>query len=143
MAQTNVQVPIQNRNHDKEVLEKRKILKGDERYKSPGPSAMAMDDRPAARLNYHTSLGRDVGVANDAPDMLYGEHITNKGDSVAGMPCLGEFKHHMSGRVDGGRNQGRNVGSEHIMMPAEPHFPLHRTDQVTQPIEGPILPKDQ
>ena len=37
MAQTNVQVPIERgHQHDVEVLEPRKILRGDERYKSPG-----------------------------------------------------------------------------------------------------------
>ena len=137
MAQTNIQVPIQNRNHDKEVLEKRKILFGDERYKSPGPSAMAWDGKDAPCVLHH---GRhDPGT--EAPDLLYGEHTTDKGQTVAGMPTLGVFKHHMSGRQDNGRNQGRNVGSTHLAMPAEPHFAPHRS--ANTPVEGGItLPKD-
>jgi hypothetical protein len=141
MAQTNVQVPIQQRNHDKEVLEKRKVLFGAERYKAPppgGPSSLGQDDKDQALVVYH-------GTKRESPealDMLYLEHTTDAGQSVAGMPTLGRHKQHMSGRVDHGRNQGRNVGSEHMQMPPEPHMASHR--KAGKPLEGSIsLPKDQ
>jgi len=144
MAQTNVQVPIERgHQHDVEVLEPRKVLKGTERYKSPGPSALAQDDKPAPLVLHHNSVdGPQATPGMEAPDMLYGEHITNAGDVVAGMPGMGVFKQHMSGRVDHGRNQGRNVGSEHLQMQPEPHFAPHRTGALP-PEDGVTLPKDQ
>ena len=107
MAQTNVQVPIEGRRHEEEVVRKRKILRGDERYKSPGPSAMAQDVIPPAIVESHGG----AQVSTKAKEMLYGD-FSSKG-----------HKHHMSGRKDAGRNQGLNVGSTHLDMPAEPHYP--------------------
>jgi len=148
MSQTNIQVPIEQRNHDKEVLEKRKILLGDERFKSPGPSALGQDDKLHPVVLHHNSIGgrgeSGLDLATEAPDMLYHEQTTNVGEVTAGMPGIGMFKQHMSGRRYAGvqYNAGRNVGSTHLEMPAEPHeATLHKKEG---PHElGPILPKDQ
>src|ERR1700751_3730341 len=102
MSQTNVQVPIEQRNHDAEVLKKRPILEGDARFKpaSPpgGPSSLAQDDRPAGLALHHVDLSGRGEAAVEAPDMLYLEHTTNAPGETAGMPHLGNFKQHMSGR---------------------------------------------
>jgi hypothetical protein len=143
MSQTNIQVPIEQRNHDKEVLEKRKILKGAERHRSPGPSANAQDDRHAPLVLHHGA----PQPGSEAPDMLYLEHTTNSGTPVAGMPTTGagRFKQYMSGRRHADQasdlNQGRNVGSTHLEMEAEPHFASHVKEHPTE--LGAILPKDQ
>ncbi len=128
MGQTNIQVPIEQRNHDKEVLEKRKVLYGSERHRSPGPSALGTDDRPEALCVTHGS----AVASPQAPDLLYGEHSE-------GRPRV------MSGRRHGDQisdlNLGRNVGSMHLDMPAEPHMIPHTS---AAPVEGGItLPKDQ
>jgi hypothetical protein len=147
MGQTNIQVPIQQRNHDKEVLEKRKVLEGDSRFKPPnppgGPSSLASDDRHAALALHHNSVSGGNTPAVEAPDMLYLEHTTNAGSSTAGMPHIGNFKQHMSGRRHAGEqyNAGRNVGSTHLQMPAEPHHELHVKE--VPPEGGITLPKDQ
>src|SRR5712664_3427379 len=123
MSQTNVQVPIEQRNHDKEVLEKRKILYGDERFKPAnppgGPSSLGMDDKVGPLVIHHANLSSGPRVAVEADDLLYREHTTNDGDVVAGMPALGVHKQHMSGRRYAGEqyNAGRNVGSTHLQMP--------------------------
>lgn len=149
MGQTNVQVPIQQRNHDKEVLERRKVLYGDERYKPPnppgGPSSLGADVKPDALVLYHNSVGgAPAREGQPAPDMLYPEHTTNAGGSTAGMPNIGNFKQHMSGRRHAGvqYNAGRNVGSTHMQMPAEPHHTpeVQRSGTVTE--GGITLPKD-
>ena len=150
MSQTNVQVPIQQRNHDKEVLEKRPISYGDDRFKPQnppgGPSSLGSDIKPDALVLYHTSV--DGPAARDgkpAPDLLYLEHTTNAGSETAGMPHIGRFKQHMSGRRYAGEtyNVGRNVGSTHLQMPPEPHHEpeVQRTGTVSE--GGITLPKDQ
>jgi hypothetical protein len=149
MSQTNVQVPIEQRNHDKQVLEERKILYGDERFKPVGdeihppggPSSLGCDLTPEALVLHHGS----ATPGTPAPDMLYMEQTTNVGSTVAGMPGMGVFKQHMSGRRHAGTryNAGRNVGSTHLQMPAEPHHEpeVQRAGTVS---EGAItLPKDQ
>jgi hypothetical protein len=132
MAQTNIQVPIEQRNHDEEVLRKRKILLGDERFKSPGPSALGMDDKVHPTVLHHNSVsGTELQLATEAPDMVYGERR-----SVG-------YKQHQSGRRHAGvqYNAGLNVGSTHLDMPAEPHGPLHKKEGPSD--LGVILPKDQ
>lgn len=136
MSQTNIQVPIEQRNHDEEVLKKRPILYGDDRFKpeSPpgGPSSLGADVKSDAVVLCH---GRAVD-GKPAPDMLYLEQTTTEN---------GRFKQHMSGRRYAGEqyNQGRNVGSTHLQMPAEPHHEpeVQREGTVTE--GGITLPKDQ
>jgi hypothetical protein len=147
MAQTNIQVPIEQRNHDEEVLRKREILKGDKRFKDPGPSSLAQDDKLHPVVLHHNSVGghSEIQLAVEAPDLLYGERMGG-GDPLsgnAGCEVMGNRKQHMSGRRHAGShlNQERNVGSEHLKMAAEPHGPLHKKEP---PHElGAILPKDQ
>ncbi|SRR6266446_3386493 len=145
MSQTNVQVPIQQRNHDKEVLEKRPILEGDARTRSEGPASLAQDDKGSAVVLYHVNLNGGATPGLEAPDMLYREHTTDAGETVAGMPGMGRHKQHMSGRRHSDQatdlNQGRNVGSTHLQMPAEPHHKQHVKEM--PPEGGVTLPKDQ
>src|SRR5438067_2459184 len=134
MSQTNVQVPIEQRNHDEEVVKKRELLEGDARFKPAnpqvGPSWLASDDRPAALALHHVNLSGRTEAAVEASDLLYGER-------------MGSRKQHMSGRRHAGShlNQGLNVGSQHLQMPAEPH---HEQRVKAVPGEGQVvLPKDQ
>jgi len=151
MSQTNIQVPIQQRNHDKEVLEKRPISYGDDRFKpqSPpgGPSSLGCDIKPDALVLYHNSLEGSPATRPGTPasDLLYPEHTTNAGSSTAGMPHIGRFKQHMSGRRYAGEqyNAGRNVGSTHLQMPAEPHHEPEVQREGTVMEGGITLPKDQ
>src|SRR5215472_13513716 len=117
MSQTNIQVPIEQRNHNREVLEKRKILYGPDRRRSEGPAALGSDPHPAARINYHTSLGAEASAGHEAPDMLYGGHVVNAGAVVAGMPGMGDHKFTMSGRRHPDEindlNRELNAGSTH------------------------------
>lgn len=129
MGQTNIQVPIEQRNHDEEVLRKRKVLYGPERHRSPGPSSLGTDDRPEALVLTHGS----AVPSPQAPDLLYGQH-KSLGSKVT-----------MSGRrhpeADSDLNRGLNVGSTHLDMPAEPHMEQRI---LAPPVEGGItLPKDQ
>lgn len=132
MSQTNVQVPIQQRNHDKEVLEKRPISYGDDRFKPQnppgGPSSLGCDIQPEALVLLHAK----VEPSPPAPDMLYGER-------------MGTRKQHMSGRRYAGTeyNAGLNVGSTHLQMPAEPHHVPEVQREGLRPEGGIILPKDQ
>ena len=146
MGQTNIQVPIEQRNHDKEVLENRKRLFGDERFKSPGPSALGPDKKLHPVVLYHNSTTEPrMRDASPAPDLLYTEHTTNAGSEVAGMPTLGMWKQHMSGRRYAGEtyNVGRNVGSTHLMMEARPHRPEDEQYKEMPADLGTVLPKDQ
>lgn len=128
MGQTNIQVPIEQRNHDEEVLRKRKILYGPERHRSPGPSSLGTDDRPEALCVTH---GGSV-ASPQAPDLLYGEQSQERPRVMSG-------RRHPDQVSD--LNQGRNVGSTHLDMPAEPHMEPHTSGA---PGEGTItLPKDQ
>jgi hypothetical protein len=151
MSQTNIKVPIEQRNHDKEVLEKRRVLLGDERFKPPnppgGPSSLGQDDKLHPVVLHHNSAGgrgeSGLDLAIEAPDLLYKEHTTDSGGTVAGMPTLGTHKQHMSGRRYAGEqyNVGRNVGSTHLQLPAEPHGPDHKKEGPHD--LGTVLPKDQ
>src|SRR5258707_13471002 len=151
MSQTNIQVPIEQRNHDEEVLRKRKILLGDERFKSPGPSALGQDDKLHPVVLHHNSVGgageSGLQLATEAPDMLYPEQTTNNGELGPpgfGTTGAGRFKQHMAGRRYTGvqYNAGRNVGSTHLEMPAEPHQrTLHKKEGPSD--LGKVLPKDQ
>jgi hypothetical protein len=154
MSQTNIQVPIQQRNHDKEVLEKRKILFGDERFKplgdgkvtNGGPSSLGQDDKLHPVVRHHCNLGANSPeqLALEEPDMLYPEHTTNAPGVTLDMPHIGNFKQHMSGRRYAGEvyNVGRNVGSTHLQMDPEPHMPPHTKEGPVEMGTG-ILPKDQ
>ena len=155
MSQTNVQVPIEQRNHDKEVLEKRPILYGDERFKpdgrgnhtNGGPSSLGADIKPDALVLYHNSLDGSPASRPGTPasDLLYPEHTTNAGTVTAGMPAIGRFKQHMSGRRYAGDqyNVGRNVGSTHLQMDAQPHHEPECQREGTITEGGITLPKDQ
>jgi hypothetical protein len=109
--------------HLEEVMENRPVLHGDERFRSPGPSAMGSDPRPEALVVTHGG----PEPAGDAGDKLF-----------VGRPAMSGRRHP---GADGDMNRGLNRGSTHLEMQAEPHCPPNVTPA---PVEGGItLPKDQ
>jgi hypothetical protein len=133
MSQTNIQVPIEQRRHDADTIARKDVKRGDQRFWIPDehgrPSSNAQDDRPVALCVCH-----DAKVPSpEAPDLLYGEHTTPG------------FKQHMSGRRYAGTqyNAGLNVGSDHLMMEAQPHGSVGPLPAASHTEGGITLPKDQ
>jgi hypothetical protein len=126
MSQTNVKIPFQGVDSGPEVAQKnRPRLLGDERFKSPGPSALGPDTKATPTLLMHGARTE----AHAAPDIVYGDN---------GTPKMLDRRHKGSHL-----NAGLNVGSDHLMLKAEPHRP--ETDQYHGvPTDlGAVLPKDQ
>jgi hypothetical protein len=157
MSQTNIQVPIEQRNHDREVLEKRPVLLGDERFKPEGrgvhppggPSSLGQDDKFHPLVRCHSNLGghEQDQLAVEAPDLLYGERMGGADplSGNAGCDIMGDRKRFMSGRRHAGShlNCGRNVGSEHLAMEAQSHDQIGLHKKEGPPALGEVLPKDQ
>jgi hypothetical protein len=117
MGQTNIQVPIENRDPNAYVQENREFAVGEQRKTCPGPVQMGETPRsPASCLLMH---GREQ-PAVQASDMRYGERMSRG------------FSQHMSGRENVDPDPPVATSSERLKLGGD-HLPhgMDHYDHVT------------
>lgn len=116
---------------------------------SPGPQiAQRESDRQTmlSALERVKARGRSIAQAMRVQGKEHPFFTSPRADKPHDIPYMTHTRHRvMAGRRHPDQindlNAGLNVGSTHLMMPAEPHGPTHRKEI---PPEGQVtLPKDQ